>query len=208
MRYISRFLSALKKLAGFILFSLMGFFRPEVLYAVTASRPLSRSYWRLLQAFLWLLLAMAILLHPHTLIFPIGSLIAIMPLIILSTSIDPFVSWLRGEDEKPWLTFSRYISQGLWSFIIALQPFILILILLALFEPLFFDVFDDTNPESASSFSDLAAYLIYASFQTIHFIFSQVKSSTRKSHKLVSSTIFCGMFLVIPLALATARAIA
>lgn len=204
MTYFSRFLSALKKLAGFFLFSLVGFFKPDLLYQVTANRPLSRSYWRLLQAFLWISAAMMIFLHPLTPILVLGALLAILPVILMAVSVDPFVSWLRGEDENPWHTFSRYISQGLWATIITMQPFLIALIAIVLVQPLFFEVFEGTDPTSPDSVSDLAVYLIFSFFMVIHFIYSQVKASARTSHKIVSAAIFSGCYLGLPIASAIA----
>lgn len=198
--YTILFAGSVKKLFGFFLFTLMGFFRPEVIYSVTASRPLSRSYWRLAQAFFWLSLALSILLmNPFAPLLILGSIVAILPLILLSTGIDPFVSWLRGEDETPFKTYFRYINQGVWSFVISIQPFIIAMLIFLVVEPSIIDAVSSEKAGEVNSVKDVIVFAAFSLFQTVHFIFSQIKGSSRKSHKIVSSMVFSSCFMIAPI---------
>ena len=204
MTYISKFTAFLKKLTGFFLFTLFGFFRPGVIYKVTANRPLNRSYKRFFQGLFWLCLASAILLHALTPVMIIGYFLALMPLALLATAIDPFVAWLRGEDETPWRTFGTYYAQSLWALLVTLQTFLIVLIIMLWIEPEFVNMVGKTSVEEPKDVGDLGAYLVFSFFMVAHFVSSQIYASERKSHKIVSSLIFGGCYLGIPLITAIA----
>lgn len=191
--------SFIKKSFGFFVLSLVGFFTPQALYRTIASRPIKRSYLRLLQGIVGFSLYTVVLIHPATPILIAGVFLALLPLIMMSVAIDPFVSWLRGDDEDPWTTFSRYVSQGLWSIVITMQPFILVLCFLILVNPEFMSVFINSDIENARSIEDIALFLIFSFFLTIHFICSQIVATNRKQHKVVSSVVFAGAYLVMPI---------
>lgn len=187
-----------KKSFGFFLLSIIGFFAPSPLYRTIASRPVKRSYLRLLQGILGFSLYTAVIIHPVTPVLMLGVFLALIPLIMMSVAIDPFVSWLRGEDENPWSTFAKYLSQGLWAVIITIQPFVLILFLILLVSPEFMGIFGESDIKNARSIQDIGMFLIFSFFLTLHFFYSQAASTSRKQHKLVSSVVFAGAYLVLP----------
>lgn len=191
-------ISFFKRSFGFFILSIIGFFTPGPLYTTIASRPLKRSYLRLLQGFVGLGLYTAVLIHPLTPIFIFTVFLALTPLIMMSVAVDPFVSWLRGDDENPWHTFARYMSQGMWSIIIAVQPFLIALMAILIFKPEFMGVFAGNDIENAQSIEDIAMFLIFSLFLTVHFVYSQIKATERKHHKFASSIIFTGVYLVLP----------
>lgn len=188
----------IKKSFGFFILSIIGFFTPRPLYRTIAARPVKRSYLRLLQGLLGFVLYTSVLIHPAVSILMAGVFLALIPLMVMSVSIDPFVSWLRGEDQNPWHTIWRYLSQGLWSIIITIQPFVIALCALIIIAPEFMEVFSDRDIENAQSIEDIALFLIFSFFLTLHFYWSQAEATTRKQHMVVSSVVFAGAFLVLP----------
>lgn len=188
----------IKKGLGFFLLTLVGFFMPKALYTTIASRPTKRIYTRLLQGLAAFSLYTAILIHPVTPVLFLGVFLALIPLMAISVSIDPFVSWLRGDDEAPWHTFAKYLGQALWTIVITVQPFVLALLLLLIVNPDFMGVFEEVDVENAQSIEDIAAFIVFSFFLTLHFFYSQVCATTRKQHKVVSTIVFSGAYFVLP----------
>lgn len=187
-----------KQSLGFFVLSIIGFFTPKALYRTIASRPLKRSYLRLIQGLIGFVLYTSVLIHPGVSVLMAGVFLALIPLIAISVSIDPFVSWLRGEDENPWHTIARYLSQGFWAILITIQPFVIALCALILIVPEFMSIFSDRDIENAQSIEDIAMFLIFSFFLTLHFFYSQAEATVRKQHKIVSGIVFTGAFLVLP----------
>lgn len=191
--------SFIKKSFGFFILTIIGFFTPGLLYRTIASRPLKNSYLRLGQGVLGLSLYTGILLHYLAPVMILAVFLAIILLIMTSVAVDPFVSWLRGDDEHPWKTYFRYVSQGLWSVLIVLQVFILVLFFIVYVNPDFLGVFESADIENAKSVSDISLFIAFTSFLTIHFYYSQAAASERKQHRFASTVIFAGVYLVMPI---------
>jgi uncharacterized membrane protein len=118
---------------------------------------------------------------------------ATLPYILLTSSIDPMVAWLRGGTDKPWPLFRRVLALHTWAII---SPIITIL-LAAIVTSIFGEV--DLKDYGSEATGNAPVYLIFTALIAVHLYFA-LKSNEiiRKEQKVISGLVFVLFFLSIP----------